>query len=101
MAHAYNFRTQSAVESAPKPKVGGSKKLRYLKVEPGTAGGHVVTHAHEYGGPGPEHPDETFPFGAGQGAEVMAHIAKAMGIKHALSAPKPPAPPAAGKNALE
>jgi hypothetical protein len=71
----------------------GPKVLRHLQVAKGTAGGHVVTHDYEYNhGPGPSHPDETFPFGEGQGAQVLAHIAKHMGIKQTAAAAPPPAP---------
>jgi hypothetical protein len=94
MANAYNFREARPVD--PKPKGMGPKILRHLKVEKGTAGGHVVTHEFEYNpGPGANHPDETYPFGAGDGAAALAHIAKHAGIKVAA------APPAAPGNALE
>jgi hypothetical protein len=96
MANSYNFR-----EKPPAPTGMGPKILRHLKVEKGTAGGHVVTHVFEYNhGPGRDHPDEAYPFGDGQGAEVLAHIAKHLGIK-AAAAPAKMAKPPAGGNALE
>jgi hypothetical protein len=92
MAHLYNFR-----ERAPKPEGMGPKILRHLKVAKAKNGGHIVTHEFEYNhGPGPSHPDEENVFGAGEGAKVLAHIAKHLGIQQGAAAPAPKA-----GNALE
>jgi hypothetical protein len=96
MGHAYNFREERA--GAEGPKGPGPKVLSHLKVVKGKNGGHVVTHVFEYNpGPGASHPDEEYPFGAGEGAKVLAHIAKHVGIKASGAA----AEPRAGGNALE
>ena len=97
MGYGYNFRETEASPAPKGVKSMGPKVLDELRVKKGTAGGHVVKHSFEYNkGPGPSHPDETFPFGEGQGPAVLAHIAKHLGIKGAAAAP--PAP--AGGNSL-
>lgn len=97
MGHGYNFRETEASPAPKGVKAMGPKVLADLSVKKGTAGGHVVKHSFEYNrGPRPSHPDETFPFGEGQGQAVLAHIAKHLGIKTAAA----PATPVAGGNSL-
>jgi hypothetical protein len=60
------------------------KRLVKLEITKGKNGGHVVTHHHERKGqdgyPMHEQPEEHV-FGAGQGGEMMAHVAQHMGVQ--------------------
>lgn len=64
------------------------KKIRSIEIEPAENGGHTVTHRHKdmpshssKNGMGSMYVEpETHVFGAGQGHEMLAHVANALSI---------------------
>ena len=74
-----------ALSSKPKPEKAGPKEIREISIEKAKNGGHTVTHRFHNNGPG-YHEAETHVFGEGQGKEMLAHVAKHMGVSKAEKA---------------
>ena len=72
--------TESAsVHGMRRPKI-----LSHMEIKEGEDGGHIVSHHFEHY----DHPAEHYPFGEGEGREMLTHVAKHMGVKVEHSKPE-------------
>src|SRR5690348_13359890 len=72
------------IREAKAQKQRSPKRLVRIEIEPAKGGGSVVTHRYERkGGDGyPSYePEEKHVFGAGEGAKMLAHVARHAGIR--------------------
>lgn len=74
--HALEVRESVSKERGP------YKKLHHMEIEPvkGANGGHIVTHHYQSEGMD-YHKPQTHLFSKEEGSEMLAHVAKHLGVK--------------------